>query len=70
MILRDLVLITRDNIKEHNLANRMIAYGESTSGYIAKAHWDPKDLYLINGLSIDFIFDNYDWVYLINEHTS
>lgn len=67
MILKDLEPITRDTIKEHDLANRLIAYGEGSDGYIARARLDTEDLYLINGIPIDTIFDLYEWVYVINE---
>jgi hypothetical protein len=72
MILKDLEPITPDNINDHNLDRRLVAYGENSGGipgegYIARAQADPTHLYTVNGLPIGFIFETFDWVYTINE---
>lgn len=55
-----LTLLTQDTVGD--VEGKMIAYGESADGYIARCRGNT-----VNGLPMDFIFENYEWVYLIDE---
>jgi hypothetical protein len=58
--------INYDNLPQIDIVGKLVAYGEGnppTDGYIARVQPDQT----INGLTIEFILDSYDWVYYISE---
>lgn len=60
----DMILLNEGNIDSFgDLAGKIIAYGEDSSGYIARMQEDST----VNGLPISFLFENYDWIYIVNE---
>lgn len=62
-------IVTFANYKELLKRNDIVAYGESDhigpyEGYVARLTTDGEQFF-INGLDINFIFEQYDWVWLI-----